>query len=149
MVKKSTGLKGLKPALYILLTVFIAFLWMPTAVLAGPCEDNARQLRGGFEVTQGRGGIWGYMEKVASLKKDSMLGLQIDGKLQRLVVGFESMCEDGKIPSKKTYDSISERLDQALAINNQNPSRTPGAKLLKQINTLNGNLDKILSTLGM
>ena len=79
----------------------------------------------------------------------STLGFQIDGKLQRLVVGFEGMCEDGKMPTQKTFNAISEQLDQARNINNQNPRRISGDKLLKQLHTLNGNLDKTLSSLGM
>jgi len=122
---------------------------MAPAVLAGPCENAAAHLRGGFEVSQGRGGIWGYMEKIASLKKQSTLGFQIDGKLQRLVVGFETMCEDGKIPSQKTFNAISKQLDQARHINNRNPSRTPREKLLQELNQLNANLDQTLSSLGM
>ena len=77
MVAKATGLEDTKPVFYILLTAFISILWMATAVQAGACENAAMQLRGGFEVTQSRGGIWGYMEKATSLKKDSMLGFQI------------------------------------------------------------------------
>jgi len=149
MARKTTGLKDLKPAFYILLTIFISILWMAPSVLAGSCETAALHLRGGFEVTQSKGGIWGFMEKASSLQKESTLGFQIDGKLQRLVVGFETMCEDGKIPTQKTYKAIEERLDQARNINNQNPSRTPGKKLLEQINALNGSLDKTLSSLGM
>ena len=149
MVRKSTGLKAVKPAFYILLTGLISILWMAPAAFAGPCENAAKQLRGGFEVTQSKGGIWGFMEQAKSLQKDSMIGFQIDGKLQRLVVGFEDMCENGKMPTQKTFNAISERLDQARNINNHNPSRTPGDKLLKLITALNGNLDKTLGSLGM
>ena len=149
MVRMSTGLKLIKPAAYILLIGFISILCMASTAFAGPCENAARQLRGSFETTQGRGGIWGYMEKSTSLKNDSTLGFQIDGKLQRLVVGFEIMCEDGKMPTQKTFKAIEEQLDHARNINNQNPSRTPGEKLIKQINALNGNLDKTLTSLGM
>ena len=149
MARESTGFNNIKPAFYFLLTTFISILWMVPAVQAGPCENAALHLRGGFEVTQGRGGIWGYMEKAASLKKDSMLGFQIDGKLQRLVVGFETLCENGKTPTQKTFNTISARLDQARDINNQNPNRVPGKKLLEQIIALNGLLDKTISSLGM
>lgn len=149
MAKNTIGLKTIKPACYTLITTFILILWMAPAVLAGPCENAAMQLRGGFEVTQGRGGIWGFMEKIAALKKQSTVGFQIDGKLQRLVVGFETMCEDGKMPTQKTFDTIAQQLDLARDINNQNPNRTPVEKLLKQINQLNVNLDQTISSLGM
>lgn len=149
MARNTTGLKAVKPHCYILTTILISMLWLAPAVLAGPCENAAMHLRGGFEVTQGRGGLWGYMEKNASLKKESTLGFQIDGKLQRLVVGFETMCEDGKIPTQKTFDAISDRLDQARNINNQKPGRTPVEELLKLLNALNKNLDQTLSNLGM
>jgi len=149
MARKTTGLKPIKPAFYILLSILISILCMAPAVLAGPCENAAKHLRGGFEVTQSKGGMWGFMEKATSLQKESTLGFQIDGKLQRLVVGFEGMCEDGKMPTQKTFNAISEQLDQARNINNQNPRRISGDKLLKQLNTLNGNLDKTLSSLGM
>ena len=149
MAKNATGLKFLNPTLYIPIVILISILWMAPAVLANPCGDAAKQLRGGLDVTQGRGGIWGYMEKSSSLKEKSMLGFQVDAKLQRLVFGFETMCEEGKIPSQKTFDAISELIDEARNINNQNPRHSPAEKLLEQIIALNKKLDQTLSSLGI
>jgi len=149
MARESTGIKNINPTFYFILITFISISWMAPAVQAGPCENAAQQLRGGFEITQGRGGIWGFMEKNHTLKNDSMIGFQIDGKLQRLVVGFETLCENGKMPTQKTFNAISASLDTARNISNQNPKRVAGEKLLVQITALNGLLDKTISSLGM
>ncbi len=115
---------------------------------ADTCKEATKQLRGSFERSQGMiGGLWGYMEKSSALKKDSTLGFQIDGKLQRLVVGFESFCNDGKSPTKETYDLIDARLGEARMITNKTPGRTSPKKIMEMINSLNKNLDQTLDKL--
>jgi hypothetical protein len=79
---------------------------IPSLALADACQNAGQNLRASFEVTQGRGGIWGYMEKISSLKGDSMIGFQVDGKLSRIVVIFETQCARTKKPSKKIYQKI-------------------------------------------
>ena len=81
-------------------------IFAPNPVLADSCKDATQSLRSSYEVTQGRGGIWGYMEQNTSLRGDSMIGFQVDGKLQRLVVIFETQCIKAKEPSKKDYQRI-------------------------------------------
>ncbi len=137
----------LKSLGFFLISIFLLSTASEKAI-ADTCKDATKQLRGSFERSQGMvGGIWGYMEKSSALKKDSTLGFQIDGKLQRLVVGFESICNDGKLPTKETYDLIEARLGEARMITNKTPGRTSPKKLMEMITSLNKNLDQTLDKL--
>ena len=78
--------------------LFLMF-FTPNLVFADACQDATQDLRSSFEVTQGRGGLWGYMEQNSSLRGDSMIGFQVDGKLQRLIVIFGIQCAKSKQPS--------------------------------------------------
>jgi len=132
-----TGLAGL-----LFLTLFI-----PSLVFADACREASRDLRSSFEVTQGRGGIWGYMEQTSSLRNDSMIGFQVDGKLQRIIVIFENKCVKSKQPSKKDYQKIDSILGDARMIFNLRPGRDPVKKIMAKINGLNSNLDKLIKEL--
>lgn len=129
-------------AVLLFLTVF-----GPTLALADSCREATRSLRSNIEVTQGRGGIWGYMEKNSSLRGDSMIGFQVDGKLQRLVVIFEAQCIKAKQPSQKNYQKIENILGDARMIFNLRPGRDPVKKIMAKINGLNSNLNKLIKEL--
>ena len=122
-------------------------LFIPNPALANPCQDATQSLRASFEVTQGRGGIWGYMEKTSSLRGDSMIGFQVDGKLQRIIVIFETQCAKSKQPSKKNYQKIENILGDARMIFNLRPGRDPVKKIMSKINGLNSNLNKLIKEL--
>jgi len=122
-------------------------LFTPSSVLADSCRDATRSLRASFEVTQGRGGIWGYMEQNSSLRGDSMVGFQVDGKLQRIIVIFETQCIKSKQPSKKNYEKIEGILGDARMIFNLRPGRDPVKKIMGKINGLNSNLNKLIKEL--
>ncbi|WP_282010796.1 hypothetical protein [Nitrospina watsonii] len=113
-----------------------------------PCEKAAKQLRGSLQMTQSQGGIWGYMEKASSLKKKSMLGFQVDGKLARLVTHWETLCAK-EAPPQETYNIIASNLEQARQIVNKTPGRTPPQKLMEMIKGLNQSLDKAYGQLGL
>jgi len=87
------------------------------------------------------------MEKTSSMKKDSMIGFQVDSKLQRLVVGYESICQNGKSPSKETFDTVMTFLDKARMITNKNPGRTSPKKIMALITALNKDMDTQLTQL--
>ena len=116
-------------------------------VFADACQDATQSLRSSFEVTQGRGGIWGYMEQNSALRGDSMVGFQVDGKLQRIIVIFESQCAKSKQPSKKNYQKIDNILGDARMIFNLRPGRNPVKEIMAKINGLNSNLNKLIKEL--
>ncbi len=122
-------------------------LFTPNWVFADACRDAGSDLRASFEVTQGRGGIWGYMEQTSSLRGDSMIGFQVDGKLQRVIVIFEAQCNKSKQPSKKNFQKIENILGDARMIFNLRPGRDPVKKIMAKINGLNSNLDKLIKEL--
>ena len=127
--------------------LFLILLLIPSTLLAGGCMNAAQDLRSSFEVTQGRGGIWGYMEKASSLKKDSMIGFQVDGKLQRIIVIFETHCAKNPQPTKQTFDKIQNILGDARMIFNMRPGKTPAKEIMAKISGLNASLDKLIKEL--
>ena len=114
---------------------------------ADACSDASQSLRSSFQVTQGRGGIWGYMEQNPSLRSESMIGFQVDGKLQRIIVIFEAQCVKAKRPSKKNYQKIENILGDARMIFNLRPGRDPVKKIMGKINRLHSNLNKLIKEL--
>jgi len=136
----------IKSFLYIFL-ISLLVLSVSSAYANEMCSRGAKNLRGDNEVIQGRGGLWSYMEQ-SGLNDHSMIGMQIDGKLQRAVVIFETMCEEGKIPSMETFKSIENTLSEARTIFNSNPDRTPLGKILEKIKTLNKNADALIQKIG-
>ena len=130
-----------------LAVLLFLMLFTPNSVLADSCREATRSLRASFEVTQGRGGIWGYMEQNSSLRGDSMTGFQVDGKLQRIIVLFETQCIKSKQPSKKNYEKIEGILGDARMIFNLRPGRDPVKKIMGKINGLNSNLNKLIKEL--
>ena len=76
-----------------------------------------------------------------------MIGFQVDGKLQRLVVIFESQCIKSKQPSEKAYQKIESILGDARMIFNLRPGRDPIKTIMTKINGLNSNLSKLIEEL--
>ena len=89
------------------------------------------------------------MEKASSLQKDSMIGLQVDSKMQRLVVFFETQCQNGNPAPPAAFKKISAELGKARQIVNKTPGRTPVKKIKEMIMALNQSLDKIMGELGI
>jgi hypothetical protein len=124
--------------------ILFVTLLLPNLTFADSCREASRSLRASFEVTQGRGGIWGYMEQTSSLRGDSMIGFQVDGKLQRIIVIFEAQCAKSKSPSKANYEKIEGILGDARMIFNLRPGRNPVKDIMAKIKGLNTNLDKLI-----
>ena len=125
------------------------FALCASQALANTCKAAGQQLRGDYEVTQSRGGLWAYMEQTGSLKEDSTVGLQVDSKMQRLVVFFETKCENGTPPPQAAYEKIAAELGKARQIVNKTPGRTPIKKIKEMIKTLHQSLDKTMGDLGI
>ncbi|MBI4382911.1 MAG: hypothetical protein HY579_02620 [Nitrospinae bacterium] len=123
-------------------------LWNVPAHSAELCKEGKKQLRGDYEILQGSGGLWGYLEK-AGLKDKSVLGLQVDGKLQRAVVAFETLCDPDsqKKPDETLFNKIKDGIVRAMSIHNKTPGRTPIEEILSSLETLSKDLDGLLQSL--
>ena len=130
----------------ILLAWLTLFLMMVPGIASAevhPCKNASIQLRGDLDVVMNRGGFWGLMEQTEGLQDRSVIGMQADGKLARVVGNFESMCEEGKKPTKQLFVGITNLLGNTRVI--WNP-RSSGEAIVKLITDLNKKLDSILST---
>ncbi len=127
------------------LVLFLAH--SPGTFAASICKEGLKDLQGSQEVIQGKGGLWGYLEKSSSLKDQSILGLQIDGKLQRLIVTFETLCEEGKTPTPKLHGLILGLIGDARMIFNRAADRQPKEKVLEKLNGLSKNIDDLQAQL--
>lgn len=128
-------------------TVVIFLAHSPRAFAASICKERLKELQGSQEVIQSKGGLWGYLEKSGSLKDKSILGLQIDGKLQRLIVTFESLCEQGKTPTPKLHGLVLGLIGDARMIFNRAADRQPKDKVLEKLNGLSKNIDELQAQL--
>jgi hypothetical protein len=139
-----------RSSVYYISMVFLAlslFSIQTQAHAADMCIDGLRDLQGSQGVIQDKGGIWGYLEKSSNLRDKSILGLQIDGKLQRLIVSFEGLCEEGKTPTPKLYNLIINLIGDTRVIFNRDPDRQPKEKILEKLNGLNKNISDLLAQL--
>jgi hypothetical protein len=115
------------------------------------CEEKGKQLRGDFERFQGDGGLWAQMERSGSLKDKSALGFQVDNKLMRIVVIFETLCADGsqKETTSKSYERIKLLLEQGKKIHRTHGTNMNPKTFLNDINNLNSELDKLINGKGV
>ncbi|NIU42814.1 MAG: hypothetical protein GWN72_00465, partial [Nitrospinaceae bacterium] len=93
--------------------LMVTSLYPPVPAYADACKNAVYQLRGTLNQSQGKGGIWKYMEQNSSLKEKSVIGLQVDGKLNRAVVIFENQCAKTKRPSGENFNKINDLLGEA------------------------------------
>ena len=142
---QSVKIKNL-PMKFFLLLILSSLIFSATAFSQEnhPCKRASINLRGDLNVVMNRGGLWSLMEQTKSLQDKSVLGMQADGKLARLVGGFEVMCEGKKKPTKQLFDSITNLLGDARTIWNPQSS---GEAIVKSITDLNKKLDSLLSTI--
>ena len=149
MNKNQHAPKNPKISTYFL--VFLALIFFliqtPRIFAADICNEGLKELRGSQGVIQDKGGIWGYLEQSSALKDKSILGLQIDGKLQRLIVSFESLCEEGKTPTPKLHGLILGLIGETRMMFNRDADRQPKDKVLEKLNNLNKNIDALLAQL--
>jgi hypothetical protein len=143
-LKKILSIKTLNKSAALLL--FILLVLAITPIIASsqnhPCKNASVQLRGDLDVIMNRGGLWALMEQTEGLQDKSVLGLQLDGKLARLVGQFEEMCAERKYPTKELFDTVTNLLGEARTI--WNPSSS-GEAILQLINPLNKKIDTLLS----
>jgi len=133
--------------LIISLTLGLFLIQTPKTYAADICKEGLKDLQNSQGKIQDKGGNWGYLEKSSILRDNSILGLQIDGKLQRLVVSFETLCEEGKAPTSKLYNLILNLMGDARMVFNRDADR-----LIKENNTiliegLNKKIEELLAQL--
>ena len=133
----------------LLYLVLYAVILIPgkTTFAADICTDGLKELQGSQGVIQDKGGIWGYLEQSKSLSSESLLGLQIDGKLQRLISTFENLCSEGKIPTGSLHSQILGLLGDARMIFNKSGDRRKKEQLMETLNNLHKNINDLLAKL--
>ena len=115
--------------------IFVALFLMTlingsNSFAANICTDGLKELNSSQGVIQDKGGIWGYLEKSQSLRSESLIGLQIDGKLQRLISIFEELCSEGKIPTASLHSQILSLLGDTRMIFNRDGDRRKKEKFI-------------------
>ena len=133
----------------LLYLVLYAVILIPgkTTFAADICTDGLKELQGSQGVIQDKGGIWGYLEQSKSLSSESLLGLQIDGKLQRLISTFENLCSEGKIPTGSLHAQILGLIGDARMIFNKSGDRRKKEQLMETLNNLHKNINDLLAKL--
>ena len=135
--------------LKLLCLVLYAAILIPgkTTFAADICTDGLQELQGSQGVIQDKGGIWGYLEQSKSLSSESLLGLQIDGKLQRLISTFETLCGEGKIPTPSLHSQILSLIGDARMVFNRPGDRRKKEQLMETLNNLHKNINGLLAKL--
>ena len=133
----------------LLYLVLYAVILIPgkTTFAADICTDGLKELQGSQGVIQDKGGIWGYLEQSKSLSSESLLGLQIDGKLQRLISTFENLCSEGKIPTGSLHAQILSLIGDARMIFNKSGDRRKKEQLMETLNNLHKKINDLLAKL--
>ena len=117
-----------------------------TTFAADICTDGLKELQSSQGVIQDKGGIWGYLEQSKSLSSKSLLGLQIDGKLQRLISTFENLCSEGKIPTASLHSQILGLLgDTRMIFNKARHGRKE--QVMETLNNLHKKINDLLAKL--
>ena len=132
--------------------IFVALFLMTlingsNSFAANICTDGLKELNSSQGVIQDKGGVWGYLEKSQSLRSESLIGLQLDGKLQRLISIFEELCSEGKIPTASLHSQILSLLGDARMIFNRDGDRRKKEPFMKNLKALNKKIDNLLAKL--
>ena len=131
--------------LIVFLTLGLFLVLTPKTHAADICIDGLIDLQNSQGRIQDQGGIWGYLEKSPNLRDNSILGLQIDGKLQRLVVSFETLFDEGKTPTPKLYNLILNLMGDARMVFNRKADKPPKEKVLENLQGLNKKIEELLA----
>ena len=138
---RSIKVQNLPKILLALLTLFLIMVYGIASAEVHPCKKAGIQLRGDLDVIMNRGGLWALMEQTEGLQDKSVVGMQADGKLARVVGNFETMCEGEKKPTKELFVDITNLLGNTRVIWNPGSS---GEAIVKSITDLNKKLDSLL-----
>jgi len=111
------------------------------------CREGLKELQSSQGVIQDKGGIWGYLEQSKNLRSESIMGLQIDGKLQRLITIFENLCSEGKIPTASLHAEIRNLLGDSRMVFNRAGDRRKKEQLVLILNKLHKKINELLAKL--
>ena len=109
------------------------------------CREGLKELHNSQGVIQDKGGIWGYLEQSQNLRSESILGLQIDGKLQRLITIFENLCNEGKIPTASLHALIRNLLGDARMVFNRAGNRRKKEQFIVNLKKLHNKTNELLA----
>ena len=111
------------------------------------CREGLKELQNSQGVIQDKGGVWGYLEQSKSLRSESILGLQIDGKLQRLISIFENLCSEEKIPTASLHAEIRNLIGDTRMVFNRAGDRRKKEQLMLTLNNLHKKINELLAKL--
>ena len=139
---KQAGARNLPGALLVGLALILMVCPSASSAEDHPCQNATQSLRGDLDVILNRDGLWALMERTEGLQEKSMVGMQADGKLARLVGQFETLCESEKKPTKQLFVTIGNLLGEARTIFNP---RSSGEEIFKLVENLVKELDALLA----
>ena len=135
-----------KKLLYLSLYAVILF---PGKVAFGAdiCREGLKELQHSQGVIQDKGGIWGYLEQSKNLQSESILGLKIDGRLQRLITIFENLCNEGKTPTASLHSQIQNLLGDTRMVFNRAGDQRKKEQFMLTLKKLHKKINKLLAKL--
>ena len=114
--------------------------------MAVDCKAISKDLNDSYNSFVGKGGLWSLMEKSEALKTKSMMGMQADSKLRRAVTIYDDHCvAKPKDSNVELAREIASLLDEGRMITNNKPETTPASKLMKSVEDLLANANKLLA----
>lgn len=146
-MKLCTTFRSGTVAVLSLFAAFILLLGASSASANELCPRGIHALQKSFDVVQGKGGLWGFLEKTGELKDKSVIGLQIDGKIQRSISMLKTQCDEGKTPDMAIYKALEDVIGDARMVFNLN-DRTPSSKILEAVTQVNQKADQVLASMG-
>ena len=139
---KQTGARNLLGILLVGLALILMVCPSAASAEGHPCQNAVQNLRSDLDVILNRDGLWALMERTEGLQEKSMVGMQADGKLARLVGQFETLCESEKKPTKQLFVTIENLLGEARTIFNP---RSSGEEIFKLVENLVKELNALLA----
>ena len=139
---KQVGARNLPGILLVGLALILMVCPSAASAKGHPCQSASQNLRTDLNVILNRDGLWALMERTEGLQEKSMVGMQADGKLARLVGQFETLCESEKKPTKQLFVTIGNLLGEARTIFNP---RSSGEEIFKLVENLVKELDALLA----
>jgi len=132
-----------------LFSLFTALVLLSAATLASAedCARGVRDLEKSYDVVQGKGGLWGFLEQTGGLKDKSVIGLQADSKIQRGLSILRERCKEGKALDMEVYNALQDVIGDARMVFNMS-ERTPAAKILEAVTQVGQKADQVLASLG-
>jgi len=133
----------LKILLSLFIYIFLIFNIAPAQAI-DLCIEGKKQLSRDYQLMQVNGGLLALMKQTDSLKNRARLGGQIDDKLLRMIIFFETICSPGskKNPTIEVYGQIQKGIDRGNFFINRNLNNTTPDEYLNEMVSFDLDLDK-------